>query len=71
MNNEDIHEITNEEEPYGHEIDLFIRTELSNILEKAQRQFKSEPGETFIQEAAIVIDGFIEDELLAKIDTLE
>lgn len=40
-------------------------------MEKAQRQFKSEVGETFVEEASIVIDGFIEEELLAKIDVLE
>ena len=50
---------------------MFIRTELATVLEKAQRQFKGEAGESFIDEASIVIDGFIEEELLGKIDIME
>ena len=57
--------------PTGYEIDFFIREELALVLEKAQRQFKAEVGETFIEEVDIVIEGFIEDELMAKIDILE
>ena len=67
----DINQTAVYEQPAGCELETFLKTELASTLDKAQRHFTAEPGETFIEEGEMVINGFIDDEILPKIDALE
>lgn len=53
------------------EIETFVKSELAMVLDKAQRQLKTLPGETFIEEGDMVINGFFDEEIMPKVDALE